>query len=538
MVCLLPAHAAAERVESFDAVLTVQADGVVTVQETIVYDFEDAWRPGIFRDLSTRFERNGADVLLEYDILGVTDGVGRSQPFHVESLGPIERIVIGDTQRLTTGRESYIILYTSRGGLRANDGAVELAWHVNGTDWAVPIDSLSAEVRVLSLASSSVSAHCLLGGYGEFGGECVRSVGGALRFEASETIPAGSAMALTASFLSNFITPPSTIERSTSGALARLEWWMLGPLIMFLALILRMTMAGRRSAGRRGGTRVAPPARLRPAQAGVIWDDRFDMDDLVATLIDLAVRGHIEISQDPVRQRSRLGARQFRMTRRTQLGDPLEPYEELLIEAIFELSNSILTSNLRNRLYTDLQKIEDAVYASVVPRAFSENPRLVQRRYGTLSGVLIVLGLFSLALSFPYAREIALAMGSSGVVALLMARWMPGRTHRGARIRSELWGLRNHLELAVERSDLDDFELLLPFAIVLGAADPWIGGFRGSRDRTAWLELSHGQQRAAGLGDSIGRFAREVSLHMRTQPAGADPRSDGLRAGVELGGDW
>ncbi len=39
---LLPLTAAAERVESFDSVLTVQPDGALLVAETIVYDFEGA----------------------------------------------------------------------------------------------------------------------------------------------------------------------------------------------------------------------------------------------------------------------------------------------------------------------------------------------------------------------------------------------------------------------------------------------------------------------------------------------------------------
>ncbi len=157
-------------------------------------------------------------------------------------------------------------------------------------------------------------------------------------------------MAVSATLPGRVIAIPTTTGHWKAKALERLEWWMLAPLVMLFALLMRIAAAGRRSSGKRAATRAALPARLRPAQAGVLWDGRLDMDDVDATLIDLAIRGHLEISQDLVRQRSRLAARQFRMTRRAQPTDVLEPYEELLIESIFELSDSVLTSNLRKRL--------------------------------------------------------------------------------------------------------------------------------------------------------------------------------------------
>lgn len=538
MVCLLPAQAAAERVTSFDSVLTVQTDGQLMVQETIVYDFEDAWRPGIYRDLATHSERTGADILLQFNVIDVTDEVGRSVRFRTQDLGPIRRISIGDPRRMTTGSVQYVLHYTARGALVANGGVVELAWHVNGPDWTVPVDSLSAEVHVPSLSSSDVRANCLLGGYGEFEGECQQSVGGALRFEAPGGVPAGNSMALFASFPNHIITAPSSAERWQTDIFAHLRVWMLAPLMMFLSLLLRRAVAARPIGGKHAVARSAPPVGLRPAQAGVIWDDRFDMDDVSATLIDLAVRGHIEISQDLVRDRSRLSARQFRVTRQLQPGDELEKFESLLMEAVFELSNSVLTSGLNHRLYTEHQALEDAVYASVVPGAFSENPRLIQRRYGSLGGVLIVLGLFSLALSFPYALEIASALASSGTVVLLMSPLMPARTRRGAKIRSELQGLRSHLELSVERRDLHDFERLLPFALVLGAADPWIERFQTARHRPKWLLLTSGQPSAARFADTLGRFVREISLYMSAPPSGPGAKSEGGHDIFKPGGDW
>ncbi len=150
----------------------------------------------------------------------------------------------------------------------------------------------------------------------------------------------------------------------------------------------------------------------------------------------------------------------------------------------------------------------------------------------------MVFGLFSVALAFQHAEQIAAALVTSGLVVLMMSPWMPARTKRGAKARLELRGLRNHLELPVERTDRDAFESLLPFAMVLGAADPWIGGFRGSFLRLEWFELAPNQARPPRFSDALRRFAREVSLHIRTRPASVDPRDERENPELKHGGNW
>ncbi len=71
-----PKSARAERVEDFRSVVHVQRDGARTVEDTVLYDFEGSWRPGIIRDLPTTAPGSSSNA-----VESVTDEVGRPIPF-------------------------------------------------------------------------------------------------------------------------------------------------------------------------------------------------------------------------------------------------------------------------------------------------------------------------------------------------------------------------------------------------------------------------------------------------------------------------
>ena len=72
----------AETINSFDTTFDINADGTVTVQERIQYDFEGVSRHGIFRDIEMiKTNADGTQYRLDIDDIEVLDEAGRSQPF-------------------------------------------------------------------------------------------------------------------------------------------------------------------------------------------------------------------------------------------------------------------------------------------------------------------------------------------------------------------------------------------------------------------------------------------------------------------------
>src|SRR5699024_300089 len=72
---------------------------------------------------------------------------------------------------------------------------------------------------------------------------------------------------------------------------------------------------------------------VHPGQIGTLIDERVDIADLTATVLDLAVRGHLRIEELPQHRFTFVDWRLVRENGDTD--EPLLPSEELLMEALF-----------------------------------------------------------------------------------------------------------------------------------------------------------------------------------------------------------
>ena len=70
---------------------------------------------------------------------------------------------------------------------------------------------------------------------------------------------------------------------------------------------------------------------VRPGQVGTLVDERVDPVDVTATLLDLAVRGHLRIEELP--KSSKYAEGEWTFTRRSG-ADELRPYERTLLDAV------------------------------------------------------------------------------------------------------------------------------------------------------------------------------------------------------------
>lgn len=150
LLCLAaPAHAQ-EKIFSFDADITVNADGSLDVTETIRvlalgYDI----KRGIFRDIPMRrlapsglWDRNG------FSIEAIRHN-GEKSKYHTEWIGDFIRIYIGDADVLIpTGEHTYEIVYNTTNQLRFFGSYDELYWNVTGNFWTFPIEKATATVRL------------------------------------------------------------------------------------------------------------------------------------------------------------------------------------------------------------------------------------------------------------------------------------------------------------------------------------------------------------------------------------------------------
>ena len=291
--------------------------------------------------------------------------------------------------------------------------------------------------------------------------------------------------------------------------------------------------------------RYEPPEGLSPAEVGTVLDERVDLVDVSATLLDLAVRGYLRIEEIESAGLLFLRDRDWRLVKLRD-AEGLRPHEALLFGRLFAGGDSVLVSSLRNRFYAHLPAIRSAIDEAVSRdgRFFPTSPEQVRRRYALVGVAGLVGGLAALWANAPPTAAVSIAL--SGGLVLLFSRAMPRRTARGREVYEQILGFRefvsrvdkDRLERMGGRSP-ERFESVLPYALVLGAADAWAGAFEGLyREPPRWYVgrtqgVFHPRAFASDLGQSLGT----IGSAMASSPRGGSGRS-GLGGGGFSGGGF
>ncbi len=351
---------------AFDVTLDLGRDGSLDVTESIAARF-DAPRHGIIREIPVRYAVGSHLYDIRMRLKAVTDADGNRLRASVRDEENKAVIKIGDPHATRTGRATYVIRYrVGRAVLWEGEYAV-LRWNATGTEWRAPIEHASVTVVLPApLAEAQVQSDAWTGRFGATEKRFTRKRvdGRTLRFDAGPFAPAEGISVEVA-------VPGSAVERPT--ALTRLGWWLADNFVygLFpagLAACLACWFAfGRDRPGL--GTVVVnyePPDGLGPAEIGTLADERIDLRDISATLIDLAVRGFIAITEEKTPGLLGLGAKTDYTLRVRKAPTGLKPYEELLLDKVFGGDDASLSS-LRNTFYATLPRIKDQLYRGLTP---------------------------------------------------------------------------------------------------------------------------------------------------------------------------
>ncbi|MES9535959.1 DUF2207 domain-containing protein [Actinomadura sp. NPDC000600] len=132
-----------ESIPVFDVVLTIGADGVLYVRETITYDFDQAGEHGIVRHVPFR----RGDRL--YEVGDVSSSSSTGAPARVRTARFLHdvQISVGDRHREVRGRQAYVIEYEVRRAFTPRADHDELMWDAIGTSWDVPIGNAAVRVQ-------------------------------------------------------------------------------------------------------------------------------------------------------------------------------------------------------------------------------------------------------------------------------------------------------------------------------------------------------------------------------------------------------
>jgi uncharacterized protein (TIGR04222 family) len=494
-------------------------------------------------------------------------------------------IRIGNPDITITGAQEYTIRYRIRGALNPFDDFDELLWDAIGTDWGVPIERASVTV----IAPGIQEAVCFQGSY--FSTETCDARTGADRatFTARPLSPYEGVTVGVRLDKGAVAVPAPLVDQKPSLARAFVgRGWSL-PLSAGLAIagiggIVTLAFREGRDRVARGPVTAAglmdstrpeerrrgllesppvpvqfrPPDDLRPAQLGLIVDERVDNVDVSATLVDLAVRGHLRI--DELEKGGWFRKQDWKLVRLPAPDDPLEDYERLLLDALFSGRVEVTISDLKGTFASDYKKVESAIYTDGQSRGwFARRPDHARGIWVGVGLGLAALGVGLVILLSATDSRVALVGVPVVVCGLLLAalnRRMPRRTAKGSDLMVRTLGFREFITRAeTGRMEFAEAQHLfvsyLPFAVVFGAVDKWaqafaqigidvaaaVGGFYTSRGGFDLMNLSSG----------MNEFSSAVGPAMSQAPAsssgsggsfGGGGGSSGGGGGGGGGGSW
>ena len=540
-----PGTALAEQtIDDFTVKILINSDASLHITESIIYNFGDDLKHGIFRDIPVNYKVKGGKYSLKMSDIGVVDPIGQAYEFEVLSKGDYKSIKIGNANDYVTGRKKYIISYRVDRALNFFDDHDELYWNVTGDSWEVDIKQARAEVYLPTpMPEDNIDTACYAGVVAS-SDKCIsqrysyarENFVNSISFT-NDKISAGEGMTVVVGMPKGIITKPSLM----------LQIWnvfkdniiLALPILVFIFLFYLWRTRGRDPKGR--GTIIAQfdaPDDLSPAEVGTIFDETAHNKDISAEIIYLAVQGYLKIEK--IAKTGILKGSDYKLKKLKSEADLKNEFSKELMLALFKSKEEIRLSELKNKFYKDLKKITKAIYASTVVKGyFPVSPNKVRGTYTAIGVVLLVFGWFLGPIFGGFGLAGILA---SGGLVIIFGMIMPVKTRKGVLAKEYILGLKKYLEVAEKdrikfhnapSKNPKIFEKLLPFAMVLGVEKEWAGQFVDIYNQApSWYaDPSGGHFSALALTNGLSAFSAKTNTTLASSPSSAAGGGSGFSGG-------
>lgn len=165
-----------EQIEDFNVDIVVNEDGSMDVVEKILYNFGSEVRHGIIRNIPLLYGDGVDEVSIDFEVEKVTNESGDPYLYDAyEGYYDLE-VKVGDALEYVSGKKWYYIYYSADNVLNGFESSDELYWNVTGTEWSVPINSVSVDVVVPPGPQERMVSTCYSGFFGDAYVDCEAEV--------------------------------------------------------------------------------------------------------------------------------------------------------------------------------------------------------------------------------------------------------------------------------------------------------------------------------------------------------------------------
>jgi len=284
----------------------------------------------------------------------------------------------------------------------------------------------------------------------------------------------------------------------------------------------------------------SPPDDLPPAIFGILVDQNVETRDITATIVDLAVRGHLRI----IEKEEKFGFikhKKYFLEKRKEADKDLLPFEKKIMRILFASGDTVSLGHLQKTFYKRIPDIKDSFYREVEKTGyFLDNIERTRRKYAK-TGFKILAGGVVLFLFFWFINVFYDAFFSSYIIQFLILEasiffsalvvfafsyYMPIMTTKGKEAKWKLLGFKEYLQkaekLRMERETVETFSKYLPYAMVLGVEKKWAERFSDiAYQKEDWYVVSspsggiregaHSPSSFSSLSSSLNSFTSSLS---------------------------
>ncbi len=548
-------------IHNFSSDIQIESSGEVNVSEKISAEFF-VQKHGIYRDIPYKYtNKDGSKYYTEITNIKVPN-----HTYSVSKEGDFVRIKIGDPDKLVAGLQQYTIHYTVVGVLRGFSSHDELYWNVTGSYWEVPIESTSAHISIPSKQITEIS--CYVGATGSQE-TCKAQKDGLNAYISSRTIQSGEGVTVVASYPQGVTALP--VVKSFGQKLISLPA-ILTFLFVFgigtLSIFLLWSQKGRdfwykgthlfdpnAKEEKRpffGSSTVVveytSPEKLRPAEIGVIMDERADTLDITASIIDLASRGYLNIVEE--KKKWVFGSQDYTFIKKPKSTAGLLAYEKELLDRLFDGQDTVKMSALKQKFYTDLKKVKEQLYANVVEKGFfPSNPEKVRMLYMIPAIIIMVVCAIVFFSGLGSENEFLFMIGVGGAITglnlLITSQFMSRKTAKGYEMSRRIKGYRLFIE-NVEKHRQKFFESknmfneVLPYVIVFGLTTKFAKalekiGYTPDKSTLTWYQGAS-LMNLSNFQSSMSSFSQSLGTAMASTPSSSGGSGGGGFSGGGFGG--
>ena len=536
---VLPGGLSAQRsleIERFDATLRVEESGWLDVREEIQVRFTGSWN-GIFRNIPVEYRtEQGFSFHLRLEDVSVTGDSGEPLEYWSSRERHYRQLKIR-VPGASDATRKVVIHYRVPNGLRFQEEYDELYWNVTGDEWDMPIRAASAMVH-LPPSLSGIRTASWTGGYGSTeNAASVENTAGVLFFETRRALNFREGLTIAVAWNPGVIERPTALDKVL--AFLRANWLLIFPFVSLWFMWRLWANRGRDPERLAISPQYEPPDGLTPAEAGTLLDNRPDMKDLTAAIVDLAVRGFLRIEEiEPKGFLGKLGGKtDYRLVpvRSRQEWAELRPHEVSLLSGMFGHGQGIPApvdmSELAHEFYRNLGTIRSGIFKELMKRGYYDHrPDKVMGAYVGAAFVVGILGLVGgLFLAEAWALSqltVVIAAVGTALPILIFGLVMPARTVKGARALERVLGFEEFLErVESDRykrmiTSPQMFERFLPYAMAFGVERKWAAAFEDMyTEPPDWYRGHwHGGFRPTYFAHSMGSMSSAAGTAMSTGP--------------------